>query len=92
MMKDIITYVPTAKRQTQMLEYAISLASSLKSHLQGMAFTFLPAFSGIYATMPGDFYTAILNQARRTLMTLVVIFSNWRVVRRLSTASTAIQR
>jgi nucleotide-binding universal stress UspA family protein len=48
-----------------LLEYAVSLASSLKSHLQGMAFTFLPEFSGIYATMPGDFYTAILNQSEK---------------------------
>jgi nucleotide-binding universal stress UspA family protein len=65
MMKDILTYIPTATRQPQLLEYAISLASNLNSHLQGMAFTFLPEFSGIYATMPGDFYTAILSRSEK---------------------------
>jgi nucleotide-binding universal stress UspA family protein len=64
-MKDILTYIPPAKRQPQLLDYAISLASKLRAHLEGTAFTFLPELSGVYATMPGKFYAAIQKQSEK---------------------------
>jgi hypothetical protein len=64
-MKDILTYVPPAKQQRQLLEFAVSLASGLNSHLQGMAFTFLPELSGVYATVPDRFYATTQQQSEK---------------------------
>lgn len=62
MMKDLLVYIPPGQQHPHLVAYAISLASTLQAQLEGMAFTVLPALSGVYATMPDDFYATIEKQ------------------------------
>jgi nucleotide-binding universal stress UspA family protein len=63
MMKDLLAYVSPETSAPQLLDYAISLASKIDAHLEGVAFAFLPELSGIYATMPADFYARVQKQS-----------------------------
>ena len=82
MIRDMLTYVTPDKNEPHLLEYAISLASKLEAHLEGVVFTFLPELSGIYATMPDDFYTRVQKQSEAAAENARLDFR-----RRASTAS-----
>jgi nucleotide-binding universal stress UspA family protein len=64
-MKDLLAYASPANQRLHSLEYAISLASKLQAHLEGVTFSFLPEFAGLYATMPDEFFTKIQTQSER---------------------------
>lgn len=66
MMRDLLTYVPSEHKQPHFLEYAVSLASALKAHLEGAAFRFLPELSGVYAAMPDEFFATIEEQGEKS--------------------------
>lgn len=59
MMKDLLVYIPPEKREPHLLDFAISLASQLQAHLEGVTFSFLPELAGFYATMPDEFFAKV---------------------------------
>lgn len=63
MMKDVLVYVPPETKAPHLLEYAISLASKLQAHLEGVTFGFLPELAGFYATMPDEFFARVQRQS-----------------------------
>jgi nucleotide-binding universal stress UspA family protein len=63
MMKDLLVYVPPAKKAAHLLEYAISLTSKLQAHLEGVTFSFLPQLARFYTTMPDGFVARIQQQS-----------------------------
>lgn len=64
MMKDLLVYVPSpGKKEPDLTEYAVSLASALQAHLEGATFTFLPELAGFYATMPDEFFARVQKQS-----------------------------
>lgn len=62
-MNDLLVYVPPAQQDPHLVEYAVSLASTLQAHLEGVTFSVLPEFAGFYATMPDEFFAAIQQQS-----------------------------